>query len=426
MTESIELEAERARAAPLVSEATPDPSEGILRSFVWVAALLGWALLVASVLGILIAGVVALVGQARRLARFARVRGGGGVRVDQARAFDPLASRLDVLCKAIGIAREPELYVTRWVSASSGIEAERCFGELQLRVSPEFAEEWLAGAAWCEFCVAHELARLHTDHALLWGVLTLGRFVPCLGSAYTRACVYTRDRLAAAATELTARELAELMPQLSVGPQLASRVAARELFARARGLDSVARLVGSWLSPEPSLLERWRRLDPSVAESLALEPSARTRWIAAGSLTAVFGVSALVVIGLAFRLSLGGRAGATGPVAAMTSPVPWDPSAQVRDSLVSLAAAAEAYRSEQGTPPPSDEVLYQVWQLQHPGDVVPVDPYDEQPFGYSVEGDRYVIWSAGPNLEDESDDISYFSPEAPGGVGELTTLPAAP
>ncbi|QUE86183.1 M48 family metallopeptidase [Exiguobacterium alkaliphilum] len=48
-----------------------------------------------------------------------------------------------------------------------------------------------------EFIIAHELAHIRRNHVQKQWLVLLGNIVPFLGSAYSRACEYTCDRMAA-------------------------------------------------------------------------------------------------------------------------------------------------------------------------------------------------------------------------------------
>jgi hypothetical protein len=86
----------------------------------------------------------------------------------------------------------------------------------------------------------------------------------------------------------------------------------------------------------------------------------------------------------------------------------------VRADILSLAEAAEAYRQRANAPPPSPEALYASWSYLHPNEPMPRDPYHGVPYGYFVEGEHYVIHSAGADLDDPGDDIGYSSAAAAG------------
>jgi hypothetical protein len=173
--------------------------------------------------------------------------------------------------------------------------------------------------------------------------------------------------------------------------------------------------LGRWLSTHPPIAHRLAALDPALAP----ERAARPRVALAAAAVAVAGllVPLAIVAGLwSFVRRVEAQALATRTAAAQPSA---RASEDVESGMLSLADAAEAHRSTDGAPPADVQVLYRRWAEQHPGEAAPIDPYDGRWFGYRVDGDEYVIWSAGPDPRDPADDISYSSADKEkGGEGE--------
>jgi len=72
-------------------------------------------------------------------------------------------------------------------------------------------------------------------------------------------------------------------------------------------------------------------------------------------------------------------------------------SAQV--GAIQIALAAVAYRAEHGSLPASlDEVAQVGWKL-------PSDPFGGGEYRYRREGDGFVVWSAGPDLDDDNAEV---------------------
>jgi hypothetical protein len=82
----------------------------------------------------------------------------------------------------------------------------------------------------------------------------------------------------------------------------------------------------------------------------------------------------------------------------------------VQRDLAALAAVAEQFRGESGGPPADEEELYRVWGQQPLGQREPMDPFDGRHYGYAVQGDRFYLWSSGPDGETGTqDDIALGS-----------------
>ena len=68
-------------------------------------------------------------------------------------------------------------------------------------------------------------------------------------------------------------------------------------------------------------------------------------------------------------------------------------------------------RSGRGLPANSRE-LYARWVLGQGDAVFPRDPYDGEFFGYTRVGDRYLLWSSGPDGKSETDDDITWPPRS--------------
>jgi hypothetical protein len=90
-----------------------------------------------------------------------------------------------------------------------------------------------------------------------------------------------------------------------------------------------------------------------------------------------------------------------------------DAEARAEDGLRELFRAADAYRMEHGAPPPDADALYAHWAQLHPGQEEPRDPFDGERFGYALEEEHYLLWSAGPDPESDADDIVWSGDVAP-------------
>ena len=111
------------------------------------------------------------------------------------------------------------------------------------------------------------------------------------------------------------------------------------------------------------------------------------------------GVSALFVRGLmpAFRQAFD-RA------QAQAAPMRADPKDQVMYDLNLLGMLALASQATDGSFPEDSKALRRAWELNHPRDAYPLDPYDGEPYGYAVEDNRAFVWSSGPDGRSGTDD----------------------
>jgi Zn-dependent protease with chaperone function len=109
------------------------------------------------------------------------------------------------------------------------------------------------GEAAVGFIVGHELAHLWRGHLRHRWLTTPARFVPYLGSAYSRACEYTCDRIGAACQPDGA--ISGLLA-LAAGKQLHPHVDVREFAAQAEKDQSYWTRRAELISSHPLLTKR--------------------------------------------------------------------------------------------------------------------------------------------------------------------------
>jgi len=396
----------------------PWPSEGWLKALVLVASVLVWGALIASVVGILIAGVVLLVLFCVQLAASAYLRA-SAVRLGP-HQLPELHARVSELARRLGMTDVPAAYLACGSSARGVLaRATQLLGSRALVLDADVIEACADDTDARDFILAHALAGLRAGH-LDWSWLLLpGRLLPALGSGYARACTYTCDRHAYALARDPERALGALV-LLAVGPHRARDVHRASFAAQQSELESLWMKIGHWLCARPPIAHRLAALDPSLARGAA-RPHGALAFAAAVVLLLMIGVPLAGVTTILTRVSArvaerSLQASASGAA----TPIPEATRRRVEDSLLSLAAAAEAHRTTEGTLPQSDDILYQTWQRLHPAETEPIDPFDGQRYGYTASEDRYILWSSGPDIEDEADDIMYESPEVP---SEASSLP---
>jgi len=399
----------------------PWPSEGPLRALVLVVAVLVWGALVASVVGILIAGLVALgVSLAQIVARARLV--GSAVRVgpDQ---LSELHDEVARLAECLGIEPPPTYLVAgplaRRGAANPFARRISLLGARYLLVSPDGLDLLRTHPESGEFWLAHELAGLRAGQLDWAGFLWPGRVCPLIGSAYARACTHTRDRLACAATGNPAGAR-EALCGLAGGARNRAQLRAFPIVAQLRELESVPLQIGQWLAFEPAIARRLAVCDPLFAADGAdtgasAESPASPR--APGRPTASRGLAAALVL----LLWVGAPTGAVGLVA-WQARRQWQRGPEVRaperdprrdvveSALASLAQAAVLHREQEGALPADVDALYEYWRRLYPAAPDPLDPYDGSAYGYQVEDEGFLLWSVGPDLESEADDLVYTSP----------------
>jgi hypothetical protein len=226
--------------------------------------------------------------------------------------------------------------------------------------------------------------------------------MPFLGHAYSRVREYTCDRYGMAAS--TDREHAlDGLCILAAGKEHGPRVNRRALVGQRRDLETVWMKLGSWLFTHPSIAHRLAALEPSLGEARIRSPLALAG--ALGLVALFVGIPVASFMAVATGIAkLGSRI-----QQASATPQETQPAADVAEAgLRSLWQAADAYQTRHHALPPDADALYFHWYELNPGEDEPRDPYNGERFGYLLlQGQRYLLWSTGPDVKGEEDDIVW-------------------
>ena len=401
-----------AAAPPVVVERWP--SERNLLALVVMAALALWVALTFSIIGIAYAALLGLFFFAVHVGFIAHLRG-SAVRLGPEQ-MPELHQRVVALSQRIGLA-PPAAYLMQAGGTLNAL-ATRFLRSQFIVLYSELLDACGDNEDARDFIIAHELGHLKAGHLRGRWFLLPGLFVPFLGTAYSRACEYTSDRYGLAASGDRERALDGLCI-LAAGGRFGPRVNRRALAAQRPDLDTFWMALGRWLSTHPPISARLAALDPALAP----QPAGRRRVILAAATVVVAGLvlPVAIVAGLwsfvrrveaqvvAARAAAEQTAAGDDADDSSTDDASSDVPKEIEEAILSLADAADAYRSAQGAPPPDVRALYQGWAEQHPGEPAPTDPYGGAWYRYRVDGDEYEIWSEGPDAKDPDDDITSSS-----------------
>jgi len=384
------------------------PSERNLLALVVLASIGLWTALCFSIIGIIYAGMFAVFFFVTHVGFVAHLRG-SAVRLGPGQ-MPELHARVTSIARRFGM-EPPAAYLMQSGGALNAL-ATRFFRSRFIVLYSDLLEACGDNEDARDFIVAHELGHLKAGHLTGRWFLMPGLLVPFLGTAWSRACEYTCDRYGRAGAADPAKSLDGLVI-LAAGGRFAPRIDRRLLAAQQPDLDTFWMSLGRWLSTHPPIAARLAALDPALA------PERPRR---AGVVLAATAVIALVVLppvgaGLgiySFFKRVREQTQAALDAAARDSSGPPSmvgASGIAESRILSLADTAEEVRLEKGAPPVDIDALYAAWLRSHPGEPLPLDPYDNRPFGYRVEGDEYNIWSIGPDPKDPGDDLTYDSSE---------------
>jgi len=376
------------------------PTEKPLLVLVAIAAAGLWVALIVSVIGFLYAAFIGLFLFVSHLGFIAYLRG-SAIRLgpDQ---LPELHARVIGLASRVGLTKEPEVYVMQAGGALNALAT----GFLRSRMVVLFSDLLEAcgdNEAARDMIIGHELGHIKAGHLTLWWLLFPGFLVPFLGTAYSRAREYTCDRYGAAVCGNLQEGLVGL-GILAAGGVHGRRVNLKALASQREQLNTGFMTIGKWLSTHPPLSERLIALEPRMGD-----PSVRGE-IGVARALAGMAVTGLIVVGVmavfvrsvmpAFQQAL---ERAQVQSAAPTRDI--DNERVISDMLM-LAKLAVTHQKSEGSLPADPNTLRDVWEVNHPGEPFPRDPYDGHWYGYEVRDNQAIVWSSGPDGRNgTSDDI---------------------
>jgi Zn-dependent protease with chaperone function len=193
---------------------------------------------------------------------------GNGVRVT-ATQFPTLHAAVVHHAATLGLAKVPDVFLLQAGGLLNAFATRFLGRDFVVLYSDVLAMAEREGQAVVGWIVAHELAHVRRGHLKRRWMIAPARFVPYLGAAYSRACEYTCDRIAAHCQPDGA---VEGLLTLAAGPELYRRVDARE-FA-----DQVQTEAGFWvrraelMSTHPTLPKRVAAVIAAGAQVPAYSP----------------------------------------------------------------------------------------------------------------------------------------------------------
>ncbi len=168
--------------------------------------------------------------------------------------FPEIHNRVVELAAKAGLKKTPDAYI---LQADGGLNAfaTKFFRGRIITLYSDLLEACGDDTAARDMIIGHELGHLRSGH-LDWQLLTApGRFIPFLGSAYSRACEYTCDRWGAALSgDMEGARRGLLI--LAAGPAHSKRVNVSAYIAQQEKLNTGWMTLGRWLALYPPLSAR--------------------------------------------------------------------------------------------------------------------------------------------------------------------------
>ena len=177
-----------------------------------------------------------------------------GVKVTE-RQFADLHEMYHRVGQGMGIRLLPDVYILQAGGVLNAF-ATRFFQKNMVILYSDVVELSRNGQAKeVEFVIAHELAHIRRNHVQKQWLVLLGSIIPFLGSAYSRACEYTCDRMAAHYIQDDAASKRALTV-LAVGGRLAKEVNEFDYLYEASRENGFIAKYSELVSTHPTLPKR--------------------------------------------------------------------------------------------------------------------------------------------------------------------------
>lgn len=234
--------------------------------------------LLLSVVGIAYAAIAALIGLISHGLFMGHIRG-NGIRVSEAQ-FPEVYRLTQELARKMGLWRAPAVYVLEAGGLVDAFATRFLRRDFVVVYSDVLALAYERGEAELAFVIAHELAHLKRGHLAWRWLLAPGLLVPFLGQAYSRACEYTCDRIAAWYSPEGARGG---LLVLAAGRHLYRRVDAQAFAEQGRRERGFWVWLAEVLSSHPHLASRVAAVQQAVPAAVGHRAGTAGPWPGAGA-----------------------------------------------------------------------------------------------------------------------------------------------
>ncbi len=217
-----------------------------------------------------------------------------GVKVTE-RQFADLYQTYQRVGQEMGIRLLPDVYILQAGGVLNAF-ATRFFQKNMVILYSDVVELSRDGyTKEVEFVIAHELAHIRRNHVQKQWAMMLGGWIPFLGSAYSRACEFTCDRMAAHHIQDQAASKRALTI-LAIGGKLAKEVSEFDyLFEASRENGFIAKL-SELLSTHPPLPKRIAAIATNAGETNV--PVFKTAGYVKGSIIGTIVLSVIVNVAI--------------------------------------------------------------------------------------------------------------------------------
>jgi Zn-dependent protease with chaperone function len=402
------------------------PSEIPLFVLAAIASAALWLLAVMTIIGLVYGAMLGVFFFVVHLVLVAHVRG-NGVRVGPMQ-FPEVHAAVKRLAHRIGMKTVPEAYLIQGGGVLNAFATR--FGRSDMVILyTDLLEACGDDHEARDMIIAHELGHLACGHVRWNFAIAPALLVPFLSGALSRAREYTCDRYGRAGAG-TAEGAVLGMTILAAGGRFGRQLDRRVLASQRSALNTGWMTIGEWLSTHPPIVKRIAQLDPSLRDPSLESPTGvlRALGIIGIALTPVFvgGVVAALLFPAWIVRNTPARQAPSHTSAAFEPPSAEVGTPLAQRDFVELASfIREDERAGRGLPWDTREV-YERWNAAHPGTREPRDPFDGTRYVYEQRGNRFKLWSVGPDAEWETDDDLSYDSNSPNPTGVGAGLQARP
>lgn len=245
-------------ANPIV--VTRSRAERPLRAILIVTAIVLWAALIVSVVGLVYGLLLWAFLFFAHMVLIARLRG-SAIKLGP-QQMPELHERAAAIAQRIGMAKAPEVYLQESGGVLNAFATR--FGRRRFVVlNSDLVEACGDNEDALDFIIGHELGHIHCGHLNWRWLIGPALFIPFLGTAYSRACEYTCDRYGFLAASNPDRAIDGLCI-LAAGPRFSPRINKRAFVAQRGDMETVFMKLGQWLETHPPVAHRIGALVPSL------------------------------------------------------------------------------------------------------------------------------------------------------------------
>ncbi|MEI7475589.1 MAG: M48 family metallopeptidase [bacterium] len=181
---------------------------------------------------------------------------GNAIKINQ-NQFPEIHDIAQVASVKLGLKKVPDIYVLQSGGLLNALATKFLDRDFVIIYSDVLELGYKQGIDALEFIICHEFAHIKRKHLEKHLLLLPSLFIPFLGSAYSRACEYTCDRIAA---YLQPKGAVEGLLVLAAGKELYSKVNIKEFILSAQSESGFWSWVAEIYASHPHLYKRLKEV----------------------------------------------------------------------------------------------------------------------------------------------------------------------